>query len=654
MAEWIQQIQENGVRQTAERLGLKARRNQSLAPCPACGATQRSKSDRRGPVGIRNDDVGWRCWACNVTGDVPDLAARIIVGKCMKGLSKQEMADVRGAMASQGLCSSINGAVSKVKPLIRAPRKRIRKQHSPSRKEFEWRENITEECENRLWSDAGALTLAYLMGRGFTEEALREWHIGCLVVQKQKGKEGFVAIPVFDQDGDAVNMRFRSVPGPCGHCGGNGCDRCKQKGEVRKVYLRCPGRPSTLFAIKNLETDYDAEVIICEGELDVVAMWQMGFVRNVVSGTAGAGTWSDEWLDALEPYRHFILAYDTDKAGDAGAKTVADKLGKDRCSRAKLPHNDPAECLSRCVGSERIAKALDQAQPLTEAGLERVDHYIDEIETLIQNPGQLKGLTTGSQQIDNALGGLRPGLWIVTGDTAAGKTSFVTWLALEQAKRGVPVMLTSFEQRPVGTVQKLLRAEMGGDFSKRTEQERAASLGILGTMPIFIVDHYGHLDPNELKELIGYAIRRRDVKVAVVDHLGFLIDNAEDERRAIEKVVREYAVLAVQRGITLVLICHPNNLSVAQQRRVRLGDLKGASAIRQDAHVGIVLERMPPGRAVKHPACAVHVDKCRSEFGLQGAKVVLYYDPQACVYADKWEQTPMGSTGGTGGFPISV
>jgi hypothetical protein len=80
--------------------------------------------------------------------------------------------------------------------------------------------------------------------------------------------------------------------------------------------------------------------------------------------------------------------------------------------------------------------------------------------------------------------------------------------------------------------------------------------------------------------------------------------------------------------------------------------LKGASAIRQDAHVGIVVERILPGRAVKNPAAGIHIDKCRSEFGLQGARVTLFYDPQACVYADRWEDTPAGINGQSGGFPL--
>lgn len=308
--------------------------------------------------------------------------------------------------------------------------------------------------------------------------------------------------------------------------------------------------------------------------------------------------------------------------------------------------------MTQGITEEELREAFDNAEPLISATIARVSSFAEELEQLIERPDELRGLTTGTQKLDDALGGWRPGLVVLTGDTAAGKTSFATWLGLEQARHGVPVMLTSFEQRPIGTVQKILRAEVGSDFTLVDASARAAAMKRLGDLPLFLLDHYGHLSVKELAEIIRYAVRRRDVRWLLVDHLGFLVDGAEDERRAIEAVVREYATLAIQLGITICLICHPNNMSVAQQRRVKLGDLKGASAIRQDAHVGLVLERLMPGRVIKHPAAAVHVDKCRSEFGLQGSRVTLYYDPEACVYADEWEQTPQGMMGNSGGFPL--
>jgi hypothetical protein len=41
---------------------------------------------------------------------------------------------------------------------------------------------------------------------------------------------------------------------------------------------------------------------------------------------------------------------------------------------------------------------------------------------------------------------------------------------------------------------------------------------------------------------------------------------------------------------------------------------------------------------------------------LQGAKVTMFYDPEACVFADAWELTPQGSatqSSGGGAFTIT-
>lgn len=652
---WIEELKSADVWRVASNLNLKRTRGNGVSPCPACGAETRGSTDRRGPIGVNSEGTGWRCFQCDASGDALQLASFALEGKTLAQASTDGKKRVQQKMQEWGMLGGQENkwGGAQITKAIPAQKK---KSAGPSyfNKKFAWHKNILAECEDNLWSADGAQTLAYLQSRGFREETLKAWYIGALLVKDNAGqvKEQYVAIPVLDKAGKCVNMRFRSVPGPCLYCSGDGCKRCHNTGEVKKIYLRCPGRPTTLFGIKQIKEDPSADIIICEGELDVVAMWQFGVQENVVSGTAGAGTWADEWLDILEPYEHFILVYDVDDAGDKGAKTVADKLGRDRCSRAKLPENDAAECLRQGHSPKRVIACLENSQPLLEAGLVRVDAYTLEVEKLVSSPQAHRGLPIGSQKMDEALGGWRPELIVVTGDTAAGKTSFTTWLALEQARRGVGVLLTSFEQRPIGTVQKLLRAEVGGDFTLVDAGTRASAMATLGSLPIYMVDHYGELASDQMRDLLSYASRRRDIRWAMIDHLGFMVQGADDERKAIEAVVRDYATLSVQLGMTIVLICHPNNMSIAQQRRVKLGDLKGASAIRQDAHTGIVVERVLPGRTVEHPAAAVHIDKCRSEFGLQGARLTLFYDPQACVYADSWDETPAGRAGMNGGFPM--
>ena len=45
------------------------------------------------------------------------------------------------------------------------------------------------------------------------------------------------------------------------------------------------------------------------------------------------------------------------------------------------------------------------------------------------------------------------------------------------------------------------------------------------------------------------------------------------------------------------------------------------------------------------PATAIHVDKVRSEFGANGSRTIMAFDPLACVYADVWEDTPAHKQG---------
>ena len=668
---WIEQASSASVLEVISALNLIHSTRVGLTPCPSCGEEVRGSEDRRGPVGVRGDGKGWRCFRCDAAGDGLELATLVWTGSRLRELTPEQRSQVRDKAAAMGWCDAEDQGGGPV-PRMGSGSRRSRsplpdpgwkvtrpgstkatkavEPPSPGSGPMDWQPDLPERCVAQLWGPEGAQVLAYLQGRGFRESTLRDWGVGAHLIRDRSGRvvEQYVAIPVPRRDGVGVMVRFRSVPGPCLHCHGSGCRRCRGTGEVRKVYLRTPGADSVLFGVHRMDPDPSTTVIITEGELDVLALYQYGITSNVVSGTAGAGTWREEWLDTLEPFQHFILAYDDDEKGHAGAEKVAKALGLTRCSRAILPRGDAAECLQDVVSQAEVHAALDNASPLMDLHLSKAGHYFQELEELIANPGALRGLPTGSTKLDQGIGGWSPGLVVVTGDTAAGKTSAATWMGLEQALRGVPVLLTSFEQRPIGTVQKLLRARMGGDFTRYTRDQRRMAMAALDRLPLYLLDHYGNLNTTQCLQGLDYAVRRLGVRWALVDHLGFLVHGAEDERRAIEQAVRDLATFAVQREITVVLICHPNNLSVVQQRRVQLGDLKGASAIRQDAHMGLVVERLLPGRVVKHPAAAVHVDKCRSEFGMQGARLVLYYDPEACVYADTWEDTPMGRAGGGG------
>ena len=608
----------------------------AITDCPICGKVKHLY------VNLSEDKLGlWDCKRCGAKGHLNNLREAFGDAPVLKrgGGTNVKVDSIKD------LTAGLERALGRTKrgqapPPSEPPKPNPKHSNSP----FAFREGMDDECHSVMFSGSTNPVFEYLVNeRKLTLESISEFKLGGHRVRvRGGGHRWFLTIPVYDPHGRLINMRFRTIPGVCPICNGAGCDdRLCKDGKTAKTYMRCPGMPSALFNAHRLSAEKDRTVHITEGEIDVIAMWQYGLKDNVVSGTAGASSWLEEWLDMLEPYESFNLIYDSDEAGEAGAKSVAKKLGEYRCSRTILAEKDAGDCLIAGIDADEINRAIGRAHPLMDLKLRRVDEYAEDIESLINQPESLKGSSTGLQKLDACIGGWRPGLVVVTGDTGAGKTTFTTWAALEQARNYSPVLLTSFEQRPIGTVQKLLRAQMGGEFSTATPEDRLQALSELGEMPIHIVDHYGHMGAEKVIEAVRYAVRRHGVKLAVIDHLGFLVDpSAPDERRAIENVVRALATLAVYDKVTLILIAHPSRLHHSQQRRVKIQDLKGASAIEQDAHMGLVVTRVLPTDDQSKTAAWVYIDKVRSEFGLPGSKCYLYFDREACVFADTWEQTP--------------
>jgi hypothetical protein len=661
-ARWIERVKACTIDRLAPLVGLTLGRMGSFGPCPACQEATRGRDDRRGACGMASDRRGWQCHRCQVRGDAVDLLALRQYGCSSSGLAKEQWGDLRDWCVAQGLADEADTSAAPPMRSTAGMTARLLGNDRPARQQaaqgteqaqagtgapvaptsapagtqgatgastggpFAWRDGLAEECAADLQANANKdgtpawYVWQYLHGdRRLEADTIAAWSLGCIVINGQP----WVTIPLRDESERVVNVRFRSVP------------------PQDKTYRVCPGRPLPLFGSHLLGNDL-GRVVVCEGELDVIAMWQYGLTASVVSGTAGSDTMKDEWLDQLEPYQGFVLCYDNDEAGERGAAKFAERMGVERCSRAVLPAKDAGQCLVDGVPAESVYRVLDRAQPMIGVTFKRVSAYGGDVERLIHNPEELQGRTTGSARMDRCLGGLRPGLIVVSGDTGHGKTTWATWLLWLQARAQTSVLVTSFEQRPVGTVQKLLRMQLGGDFTQVSAVQRAAALEALGDLPIHMLDHYGQMQPEALMQALRYAVRRLGVRVVLVDHLGFLLDPTGDDK------VGALAITAKTLGITVLLVCHPKGLPQGAER-VTINDLKGASAIKQDADDVVIVVRDPPRTKGKDrrpwPGTWVHFDKVRSEFGVPGSKALLAFGPLSQTYGDSWEQTPEGRSG---------
>lgn len=635
---WYEQINESGIHSVASALGLTIRKNM-ITPCPACGAEKRGTNDKRPPIGFIKNLKGWTCHKCKATGNIIDLIAYTLQDKRYRELPKEDRKKVMNWAEENKLY--INQQAETFKKIISTYNltdQQVPTNNTPeeSNSPFKWEKDIHLKYHNNLYDmPFGLHVIEYLYDyRKIKDNVIRKFQLGAMLDQFDNI---WIVIPLRNKEGEVINLKFRSLP----------------KQNEKKKIRHCSGRPMTLFNIDNLDHHYDTNIIITEGEFDVLAYLSANPNVNVCSGTTGAkSNWPDDWLDAIEPFENIYINYDDDETGKEGADKLSSKLGKERCYKMKCDtYNDFNEYImnnDEPKWLDDIQKFINKAVSFQEhIALKTVSDYLDELEDLISNPQQLRGLKTSSTRIDSCAGGIGAGLWVITGDTGHGKTTWATFECWYQAQQGVPIMLTSFEQSPIGTCQKLLRCQLGQDFTKVSKEQRRTAMNQLGAMPLYILDQYGNALLQDIISSIKYAQRRYNIKIALIDHLGFLIntDQNTDERREIEAAVRELATIAIASQLTIFLICHPNNLSNVQQRRVKISDLKGASAIKQDAHVGVVVQRQPITTERPYPTTTLFFDKVRSEFGQAGSHCTLAFDPIACVYKDEWVSTPAAQRG---------
>jgi twinkle protein len=491
---------------------------------------------------------------------------------------------------------------------------------------------IDQMYHERLFSGGEPEALEYLtVVRGFTEEILIRFKIG---VADLAGKK-MIAIPHYF-GGELVCFKFRTIP------------------PDDKAFTRWKDCPSVLFngdclaGLADLPARH-RRVAVCEGEFDAMALVQLGYSKVVASTSgAGRGDWPEHWLGPLEPATTVYLAYDADEAGEEGASKAAGVLGRHRCRRMVPPLHDAAECVAAGLDRDVVQQCFREAAEYEESVVKPASAFLDDLRAMLDK-GQPKGQSTGWVTLDSILGGIRDGeLTVVTGDTGSGKSTWTTALARNQMMMGVPTLIMPFEQKPHEIVAKLTSMEGRRSIFDMTPVDREPYMLKAVKYPVFLVDRQGTTPLGDLKDAIYVAAQRYGVKFVVLDHLHFFLDcRPEEERTAINAVMRSLAVWVVDLNIHIVLVVHPTKLGKDRHgnvRKVILDDCKGSSEIKQNTWNAIRVYRdRQQIYGSKTDDTEIAVLKCRSPAGSEGA-TVFSFQSGAEVYIEGGNSLAYGST----------
>jgi replicative DNA helicase len=226
-----------------------------------------------------------------------------------------------------------------------------------------------------------------------------------------------------------------------------------------------------------------------------------------------------------------------------------------------------------------------------------------EIEAIEGRGGQLVGVPTGFQQLDDITHGLHAGqLVIVAARPAIGKSTLGLDLARAASIRhNMTSAIFSLEMSRNEIVMRLLSAEAqvslgnmrAGTLSDADWGRLANKMGQVNDAPLFI-DDSPNMTMMEIRAKARRLKQRFDLKLLVIDYLQLMSSGRKVESRQVEvsEFSRSLKLLAKELEIPVIAISQLNRgPEQRQDKRPMLSDLRESGSLEQDADMVILLHR---------------------------------------------------------------
>lgn len=356
-------------------------------------------------------------------------------------------------------------------------------------------------------------------------------------------------------------------------------------------------------------------VTVYEGELDALAgyqltgsQWPSVSIRNGAQAALKDCKAQYEWLNSFESV---VICFDADEPGKKAAKEVAELFGnKAKIVQHKSGYKDACDYLAAGATKEFVNEWW-KATPYVPDGIINAADLWEEI----SKPEPVAEAQYPWAGLNKLLYGIRPAeLITVTAGSGLGKSQFLreilynllkttTWniggLFLEESTRKTARSIMSLH------ANKLLHLP----DTPTTEQElKDAFDATLGSNRIYLFDHFGSSDVDNISNRIRYMAKACDCRVVFLDHISIVVSGQDlgDERKAIDNMMTKLRTLVQELNITLICVSHlrrpQGNQGHEDGGSVSLSQLRGSGAIAQLSDAVITLERnsMAENEAERH------------------------------------------------------
>lgn len=380
-------------------------------------------------------------------------------------------------------------------------------------------------------------------------------------------------------------------------------------------------------------------ITIYEGELDALAgyqltgsQWPSVSIRNGAQAALKDCKAQYEWLNTFES---IVICFDADEPGKKAAKEVAELFGqKAKIVKHLSGFKDACDYLVAGATKEFVNEWW-RAEVYIPDGIINAASLWEEVikpEAKAEAMYPWKGL-------NKLLYGLRPSeLITVTAGSGLGKSQFlreILFNILNTTKWNIGGLFLEESTRKTARSIMSLHANklLHLPDTPTTEQElKDAFDATLGSNRIYLFDHFGSSDVDNIANRIRYMAKACDCRVIFLDHISIVISGQDngDERKAIDNMMTKLRTLVQELEITLICVSHlrrpSGNAGHEDGQAVSLSQLRGSGAIAQLSDAVITLERnsMAEDDNERHQT-KVAVAKNRYN-GYTGPACVLKYD----------------------------
>lgn len=400
------------------------------------------------------------------------------------------------------------------------------------------------------------------------------------------------------------------------------------------------------------------DLVITEGELDALSFEEVGiFAASVPNGapsraaTEGGSEVKYSYLwdakDTIERASRIILALDADEPGRLLSEEIARRVGKGRCWKLQYPADckDANDVLVN-HGATRLKEVLSDATPWPVSGLRDVSEYRAEVMSLHEK-GFESGMRVGIPELDEIFRVCPQTLTICTGIPGVGKSTFLSWVSVELARKSDwPVAVLSAETPPAIHLLQMAAVHQNKPYSgpsKMSSENLKESLDWLGERLVILDESDTQID--SVLERAQAAVLRMGVRVLIIDPYNFLTGSVggteEGSVLGINRLLVALKSFSVEHGTATFLVAHPVKMYRGNDGSVPVPtgyDISGSAAFFGICDLGISVSRKAGGRSL------ITVWKARFPWVGKPGEVELDFNAHTGVYTS----TIPGIAGGVG------